>query len=208
LQAESDKRVMQARADFENAAVSDTVAPLVEPAPDIEPLTLLGNVQFVGADPGAFETYARAVDAFIEADAPVDQVLALANAVTHLAVLQIAGGACRAGASAGAPDARWQRRGFAPKDLCALAAANEAVTAPGLLQLVRPLVAPAIARCVALLPSSSVIAMGSGIRERFAVLDCLAVSGPNDPAVSQPFRTYLDGGGVNAAIERALGRAP
>ena len=205
LRTELFKRMEQAHEDFENAVESDTVAVLIEPVPDIEPLTLLGDIQFAMGEPAARATYERAVDAFIEADAPVDQLIALASAVTRLTVLQIAGGACRTGAPTAATDPRWQTRAFAPKDLCALAAANEPVAVPGLLQLVRPLVAPAIATCVARLSPSPTAAFS--VRERFALLDCLAVSGTNDPRVSVPFLADHFGSDANAAIDRALGSA-
>ena len=63
-----------ARAAFGSAAAADTVSQLEEPSPDIEPLTSLGDALYALGDvPGAADAYARAVEAFIGEDEPVER---------------------------------------------------------------------------------------------------------------------------------------
>ena len=203
------QRSSQARVDFENALVAGTAAPLVDPPREIEAWTRLGDAQLLSGNPhGAAQTYGRAVDAFVDADAPVDEVIDLAKAIARLAVLHAASGACRTPAPLAPADAAWRRRGFTPGDLCKLAAGDAATTAatdvkPTLIDAIRPLLLPAMT-CAALPLAVGKPSFG---RDAFALHECLQGRGADVPSVAQAFALSQSGSAVDAAVERALGSA-
>jgi hypothetical protein len=202
LHAEQVKRLMQGRADLQNALVADTLAPLVEPRRELEILMRLGDVLLILGEPiGALDAYGRAVDAFVDADAPVDQVFELANAVGRLAVLRSAMGECRRAPVAAAAERGAQRRGFAMIDLCALTSAGAPL--PALFQVIRPLLAPVLS-CTGMPLGFDSPDYG---RDALALQGCLQMRSANDPRVASPFVAAHSGASLDADIERALGSA-
>ena len=105
---------------FENGQATHAV-PLTDP-PDIDMLGMLGDARLLfGQGGGAQAAYANAVDAFIDANEPVEQLPALADIFARWASQRIMAGACLPGAP---PDDawqdRWSRLGFAAPDICSL----------------------------------------------------------------------------------------
>ena len=212
LQTEISQDLSTGRVAFENAIVTDTTTPF-EQSSDIETLTLLGDALFVIGDiPGAQDAYARAVDAFIKDDEPLDQIILLARAAAHWASLRVASGGCRPNA---APDATWETRwgqlGAGTHDVCALDQPKGEAERPALFGIIRPLVADAIKRCaqsaqapVARAPKDWSLDQD----ERFAMLECLRSSGPDDLSLRSHFINDQTGATVEAKIENALGARP
>ena len=212
LQTEISQDLSTGRVAFENAIVTDTTTPF-EQSSDIETLTLLGDALFaIGDIPGAQDAYARAVDAFIKDDEPLDQIILLARAAAHWASLRVASGGCRPIA---APDATWETRwgqlGAGTHDVCALDQPKGEAERPALFGIIRPLVADAIKRCAqsALAPAARAPKDGSLDQdERFAMLECLRSSGPDDISLRSHFINDQTGATVEAKIENALGARP
>jgi hypothetical protein len=212
LQTEISQDLSTGRVAFENAIVTDTTTPF-EQSSDIETLTLLGDALFVIGDiPGAQDAYARAVDAFIKDDEPLDQIILLARAAAHWASLRVASGSCRPNT---APDATWETRwgqlGAGTHDVCALDQPKGEAERPALFGIIRPLVADAIKRCaqsaqapVARAPKDWSLDQD----ERFAMLECLRSSGPDDLSLRSHFINDQTGATVEAKIENALGARP
>ena len=212
LQTEISQDLSTARVAFENAIVTDTTTPF-EQSSDIETLTLLGDALFaIGDIPGAQDAYARAVDAFIKDDEPLDQIILLARAAAHWASLRVASGGCRPNA---APDATWETRwgqlGAGTHDVCALDQPKGEAERPALFGIIRPLVADAIKRCAqsALAPAARAPKDWSLDQdEQFAMLECLRSSGPDDLSLRSHFINDQTGATVEAKIENALGARP
>ena len=212
LQTEISQDLSTGRVAFENAIVTDTTTPF-EQSSDIETLTLLGDALFVIGDiPGAQDAYARAVDAFIKDDEPLDQIILLARAAAHWASLRVASGSCRPNT---APDAtwetRWEQLGAGTHDVCALDQPKGEAERPALFGIIRPLVADAIKRCAqsALAPAArSPKDWSLDQDERFAMLECLRSSGPDDLSLRSHFINDQTGATVEAKIENALGARP
>ena len=212
LQTEISQDLSTGRVAFENAIVTDTTTPF-EQSSDIETLTLLGDALFaIGDIPGAQDAYARAVDAFIKDDEPLDQIILLARAAAHWANLRVASGSCRPNT---APDATWETRwgqlGAGTHDVCALDQPKGEAERPALFGIIRPLVADAIKRCAqsALAPAARAPKDWSLDQdERFAMLECLRSSGPDDLSLRSHFINDQTGATVEAKIENALGARP
>ena len=212
LQTEISQDLSTGRVAFENAIVTDTTTPF-EQSSDIETLTLLGDALFaIGDIPGAQDAYARAVDAFIKDDEPLDQIILLARAAAHWASLRVASGGCRPNA---APDATWETRwgqlGAGTHDVCALDQPKGEAERPALFGIIRPLVADAIKRCAqsALAPAARAPKDWSLDQdEQFAMLECLRSSGPDDLSLRSHFINDQTGATVEAKIENALGTRP
>jgi hypothetical protein len=213
LQSEILKDLTAARVAFENAIATDTPAPLIEQSSDIEPLVRLGDALFaIGDIPGAKEEYARAVDAFIEDDEPLDQIILLARAATHWASLRVASGGCRPNA---VPDAAWEKRwgqlGAGAHDVCVLDQPEGEADRASMFGIIRPLVADATKRCAQPTPAPE---RGGPkdwrpqMKERLAMLDCLRGSGPDDQSVLSHFINDQTGAAVEAEIENALSTRP
>ena len=212
LQTEISQDLSTGRVAFENAIVTDTTTPF-EQSSDIETLTLLGDALFaIGDIPGAQDAYPRAVDAFIKDDEPLDQIILLARAAAHWASLRVASGGCRPNA---APDATWETRwgqlGAGTHDVCALDQPKGEAERSALFGIIRPLVADAIKRCAqsALAPAARPPKDWSLDQdERFAMLECLRSSGPDDLSLRSHFINDQTGATVEAKIENALGARP
>jgi hypothetical protein len=217
LQTEISQDLSTARVAFENAIVTDSTVPFEQPS-DIETLTLLGDALFVIGDlPAAQDQYARAVDAFIKYDEPLNQIVLLARAAAHWASLRVASGGCRANA---APDGAWEKRwgqlGAGAHDICAIDQPKGEAGHPALFGIIRPLVTDAIKRCAqtppATLATSAALAPEAKAREwhldqdaRFAMIDCLRSSGPDDLNLRSHFINDQTGAAVESKIENALG---
>ncbi len=196
-----------ARVAFQNAVAADTVAPLIEPISDIEPLILLGDALFAAGDiSGARDAYARAVDAFIDDDEPEDQIIGLSRAVARWASLRIVGGACRPDAAQDrAWEDRWSRLGTGSHEVCAFGQSEAITDQPSLLAVIRPLVADAIESCA---PAPRASPWVPALDERVAMIDCQRRSGPDDLEVVRHFVRNQSGEAVNAQIGHALGIRP
>jgi hypothetical protein len=212
LQTEISQDLSTGRVAFENAIVTDTTTPF-EQSSDIETLTLLGDALFVIGDiPGAQDAYARAVDAFIKDDEPLDQIILLARAAAHWANLRVASGSCRPNT---APDAtwetRWEQLGAGTHDVCALDQPKGEAERPALFGIIRPLVADAIKRCAQSAQAPAARApkdWSLDQDERFAMIECLRSSGPDDLSLRSHFINDQTGATVEAKIENALGARP
>ena len=207
------KDLTAARVAFENASVTDTPGPLIEPSSDIEPLTLLGDALFALGDIfGAQDAYARAVDVFIKDDEPLDQIILLARAATHWASLRDASGGCQPNA---VPDAAWEKRwgqlGAGAHDVCVLDQPEREADRASMFGIIRPLVADATKRCAQPKPAPE---RGGPkdwrpqMKESIAMLDCLRGSGQDDQSVLSHFRNDQTGAAVEAEIENALSTRP
>jgi len=88
-------RLIEARVDFENA-LSAVASPVIgEAALDVELGTRLGDASLLlGDGQAAREGYTRAIDAFLSAESPVDQLMPLAATVARLATLDRLNGVC------------------------------------------------------------------------------------------------------------------
>jgi hypothetical protein len=208
LQNEITLELGKAQVAFENAAGTESAGSLVEPAPNIEPLTLLGDeLVAVGDILGARDVYARAVDAFIQDGVPVDQIVRFGDVVTRWSVLRIAGGACEKDAPADQSwEQRWARLGGGAHEVCGLGRPDKAPIQPSLFAIIRPLVAAAASRC---LPKEGMPSSWAADRERrFGLVDCLRAPGPGDPNAWADFFNRYSGAMVSAEIDRALSRRP
>jgi len=218
LQTEISRDLSIARVAFENAIVTDTATPF-EQSSDIETLTLLGDALFaIGDIPGAEDQYARAVDAFIKDDEPLDQIILLARAAAHWASLRVAGGGCRPDA---APDGTWEKRwrqlGAGAHDVCALDQPKGEADRPALFGIIHPLVVDAIKRCAQSTPAT-LATLAPKARadrdrpldqdERFAMINCLRSSGPDDLSLHSHFINDQTGATVEAKIVNALSAHP
>ncbi len=174
-----------ARAAFGSAAAADTVSQLEEPSPDIEPLTSLGDALYALGDvPGAADAYARAVEAFIGEDEPVDETVLLAAAASHWASLR--GWSCKAG-----PDALW--------DSTWAKLGGGGCGAASVLGVVRPLL-DAAAGCA---PAQTVDEATMAER-RVAAVECLRRSGAGDAQAVRSFVTSTTADMVNRRYQEAL----
>ncbi|MGO9236803.1 MAG: hypothetical protein ACLP4V_23020 [Methylocella sp.] len=209
LQTEISHDLSTGRVAFENAIVTDTTTPFQQSS-DIETLTLLGDALFaIGDIPGAQDAYARAVDAFIKDDEPLDQIILLARAAAHWASLRVASGGCRPNAP---PDATWETRwgqlGAGTHDVCALDQPKGEAERPALFGIIRPLVADAIKRCAQSALARAPKDWSLDQDARFAMLECLRSSGPDDLSLRSHFINDQTGATVEAKIENALGARP
>ena len=209
LQTEISHDLSTGRVAFENAIVTDTTTPFQQSS-DIETLTLLGDALFaIGDIPGAQDAYARAVDAFIKDDEPLDQIILLARAAAHWASLRVASGGCRPNAP---PDATWETRwgqlGAGTHDVCALDQPKGEAERPALFGIIRPLVADAIKRCAQSALARAPKDWSLDQDAQFAMLECLRSSGPDDLSLRSHFINDQTGATVEAKIENALGARP
>jgi hypothetical protein len=190
---------------FENAEATSALAPLVEPVSDVDVVGLLGDAWYAkGDDTSARKAYARALDKFVEAGEPVEQVFAVADTVARWASLRIGAGACVMDAL---PDRAWEdswaRLGGAPHDVCRLAKQDGGAEQPTPLASIEKLIKDAVMGCP--LPpkpdEKKQLAPPAAFKKRVALIDCQRVKGAGDLYA----RSLLSAEAVDAEIVRALG---
>jgi hypothetical protein len=200
-----DTHLRSAAIAFQNASATTPAAVLVEPVSNAEIFGLMGDAWYAeGLMLFARTAYLRAVDSFIEAGEPVEQVPAAAAALARWAVVLKELGGCAPDAK---PDrdwiARWAQLGDSAPDYCDWGKpADPAATAP-VLATIRGLIGRTVKECEAD-PVAQKPEMPrdyfADVRRRFAFIDCAARKGANDPAVHM----QLSAEAINAEIARAL----
>jgi hypothetical protein len=173
-----DENLDSATVAFERAEATGVVAPLVEPYTDAQMAELHGGALYAkGDEASARKAYARALDKFIEAGEPVEQVVVFAKIVAHWASLRIAEGACKEGAHV-VPDRAWEdswaRLSNTPYDVCRLAKPGYGVEQPVPLASIEPLIKHAVMGCPPPPGPDETKQMkrGDAFKKRIALIDC------------------------------------
>ena len=205
LLAAIDRNLNAAAVAFENAEATTGLAPLVEPISDVEVLGLLGDAWYAGGNElAARKAYARAMDKFVDAGEPLEQVFAMADTLARWSSLRIGAGACEKDAPADpAWEDRWTRLGEAPHDVCRLAGPGADAAHPVILAGIEQLIGEAVRGCP--LPPGPQDQTGGwrgGFKRRVTLIDCQRGKGAGDPLA----RLRLSAEAVDAEIVRALGK--
>lgn len=187
-----------AQVAFANAVANESEGELLEPSPNIQPLTWSGDALLLAGDiQGATRAYMRAVDAFIDDDEDASELIPFAEAVGRWAILSKARGACKSGA---VPDVSWEERwahlGGGAHDVCAFDRPDRLTNIPA---LIGPIVADLLDRCLRKVDGTS--DWQADQDRRFALVDCLNDRSEPVRGIREPL---LQSAATNSAIERAL----
>jgi hypothetical protein len=192
-------RLLEARVDFQNALAASASAVIGEGALDVELGTRLGDASLsLGDLQGAREGYIRAIDAFLAAESPVDQLMPLADAAARLATLDRRTGVCaRNAAPTDIAVSSIGRLGITLADWCSLGDAATGAR-PGLVGILAALVKPSMKACDELLVPSD------APYRAFRWVDCVR---NHDASTYRVFHDVMDnrnGVDLRATIEDAL----
>ena len=185
-----DKHFLKALAAFQNAETTTALSQL-EPVSDVEIDEQIGDLYYGWGWIGpARSAYTRALDRFVAAEEPTDQVLSATNVLAKLASLRIASGACKDGSPPDPEwDARWSRLGGV-HDMCKLLHDDEKPTSN-----VERLATTALHECLARTAGGD----GDGAERRIAFLEC--------PSFRSSFLPVFRFGLTASNVETELGRA-
>jgi tetratricopeptide (TPR) repeat protein len=158
--------------EFQNAAATTSLAPLVEPTSDVELLKRAGDVWYVrGNRDKALELYSDALDNYRKHLAPLELSLRAAGVIGRLAAMHIEAGTC---SHAALRDAEWGL-GDIPRDLCGRTAATKSGKGPW-LQKMKQFIAAAVEDCAVPQPpgaSTDTPLSMEEVQRRFDLLECL-----------------------------------
>jgi hypothetical protein len=189
---------------FENASGTTGSASLVEPFSDVEVLRKLGDAWYASGYPeSALTTYAQAVDKFIEANEPVEQVAPLTDALIRWASLLVE----QRCSKDPHPDPlwveKWNRLGDSPPDVCRLSKPDDATEKPPLLATIQRTIRRSLSACrppailPAVLPDADKERVAES-RRRLDLLEC------EDREAAINLRQWPPAETVDAEIRQAL----
>ncbi len=164
---------------FQNASATRTLAPLLEPSSDLEPLVRLGDAWYIfGNSIKAERAYASAVARFVDQDLPLGDMRWLTIAAARWATGLASAGACKGGIGRGLWDDTWRRLGASSDDdLCCDSDSRPECAPPrGLLHTIYPLVTESIHACAP--QARAATPERIPFDDNYEMIECLGRTGP------------------------------